>query len=122
MAAVSASTILLLTEPMLRLPENIWAIAGLDATLIVEATGTATVAMTITGTGIGTGIVTTVIVLLAATTGTVVIGTRMGAGVAEGAPVAIPLIVGEEVTPAALVGPAQFVPVNVTVINSKSWW
>jgi len=119
MAAVSASIILLLTEPMLRLPENIWAIADPDATLIVEATGTATVAMTI---GTGTETVTTVIALLAATTGTVVIGTRMGVGVAEGAPVAIPLNVGEEVTLAALVGSAQLVPVNVTVINSKFWW
>jgi len=57
--------------------------------------------MIITGTGIETGTVT-VIVLLAATTGAVVMETRIG--VTEGAPVAIRLTVEEKVTLAALLG------------------
>jgi len=102
MAAVSASTILLLTGLMLQLPGSTWVTADPGATLIVEATGVATAtAMIITGTGIETGTVT-VIVLLAATTGAVVMETRIG--VTEGAPVAIRLTVEEKVTLAALLG------------------
>ena len=98
MAAVSASTTLLLTDPTLPLPESTWGIAGPDATLIAEVTGianvTATAAM-ITGTGIGIGTVTA-IVLHVVTTGTVVTENRIGTGVIAGAPVAIRRIAGRE--------------------------
>lgn len=116
MAAVSASTSLLLTDPMLRPPESTWAIVALGATLIVEVTGivNATV-MTITGTENVTAIAPR-----AATTGTVVIGTRIGTGVTEGAPMAVLLIAREEVILAALVGCPQGVLVNM--INPKYWW
>lgn len=122
MAAVSASITLLLTDLMLRLPESIWAIAAPDATLIAEATRVVdATAMTITGTGIETENVT-VIALRAAKTETVVIGTRIGTGVTEGARAVNrlnALNARKGVTLAALVGRAQ--PVNVTVINPKSW-
>ena len=96
MAAVSASTTLLLTDPTLPLPESTWGIAGPDATLIAEVTGianvTATAAM-ITGIGIGT---VTAIVLHVVTTGTVVTENRIGTGVIAGAPVATRRIAGRE--------------------------
>ena len=120
MAAVSASTTLLLTDPMLQLLESTWAIVDPDVTLIVaEASGIAT-AM-ITGTGIGTETVT-VIALRVATTGTVVIETRIETGATEGALAVIRLPAGGEAPLPALVGPARDVPVNVVIaINPKSW-
>ena len=119
MAAVSASTILLLTGPMLRPPENTWVIVGPDVTRIVEATGIANAIVMTTGTEIGTGNVT-VTVLRVDTTGTVVTETRIGTGVTEGAPVANRLIVGGgKATPAVRLGGAQDVLVNVNVIANK---
>lgn len=121
MAAVSASTTLLLTDLTLRPPESTWDTAAPDGILIVEATRTVNViatAMT-TGTGIGRETVT-VIALRVATTGIVVTGTRRGTGVIEGAPVATPPIAGrEEATLAAQLGvaPAVLANMTVTVIN-----
>jgi len=119
MAAVSASTSLLLTDPTLRLPESTWVIAAPDAIPIVETTGIVNVtatAMTTVGTGIEETV--TVIVPRVATTGTVVIETRIGIGVIGGAPVVPRLIAGgEEATLVARLGGAP--DVIVTVINPK---
>ena len=106
---------------MPRLPESTWAIVAPDAILTVGATGIVNVATTIiTGTGIGTENAT-VIGLPAATTETVVKENRIGTGVTEGAPVAIPLTVGIKGTLTALPGRAQHVLGNVAVIDPKSW-
>jgi len=118
MAAVFASTSLLLTDLTPRLPESIWDIADPGAIPTVEVTGivnaTAT-AMNSQGTEIET---VTVIVPRVATTGTVVTGTRIGIGVIGGAPVAIHLSAGgEEATLVARPGGAP--DVIVTVINPK---
>lgn len=118
MAAVFASTIPLLIDPMLLLPESIWVTVGPDVTLTAGTIGIVTV-MTIRETGIGTE-TATVIALRVATTGTVVTRNQIGTGVTEGAPVAIRLIAGgEEATLVARVGGAQDVLVNVNVTAIK---
>ena len=115
MAAVSASTSLLLTDLMLQLQESIWDIAVPDAIPTVEATGIVNATAMIIGTEIET---VTVIVLHVATTGTVVTETRIGIGVIGGAPVVTHLIAGgEEATLVARLGGAP--DVIVTVINPK---
>jgi hypothetical protein len=114
MAAVFASTIPLLIDPMLLLLESIWVTVVPDVTLTAGTIGIVTV-MTIRETGIGTE-TATVIALRVATTGTVVTRTQIGTGVTEGAPVAIRLIAGgEEATLVARVGGAQDVLVSVNV-------
>jgi len=122
MAVVSASTIPLLTDPMLRPPESTWGTVGLDVILTAEATGTVeTATATTTGTGIGIEIVTAIVPRVA-TIGTVVTGTRIGTGVIAGAPVATRLIVGgREATLAARreAAPDVLVNANVTVIDLK---
>ena len=123
MAAVSASTTLLLTDPTLQPPGSTWGIAGPDATPIVEVTGIANATATAmtTGTGIGRETVT-VTVLRVAMTGTVVTETRIGTGVIEGAPVATRPIAGrEEATLAARREVAPFALANmiVTVISPE---
>ena len=118
MAVASASTTLLLTDPMLLLPENTWDTAVPDAIPTVGATGIVS-ATGMTTPGIGIGIVI-VIVLRVATTETVVTGTWIGTGVIEGAPVAtLPNAGREEVILAARLGEAPDVLANVsaTVIN-----
>lgn len=120
MAVVSASTTLLLTDLMLRLPESTWDIAEPDAILTVGATGIVSATATTT-TGIGIESVTAT-VLHAATTETVVTGTRIGTGVIGGAPVAtLPIARREEALLAARLGEAPDVLANtiVTVIDPK---
>lgn len=119
MAVASASTTLLLTEPTLRPPENIWDIAVPDAILTAEVIGIVNVIVMIT-TGKEIGGTVSAIALPVASTETVVTGTRIGTG--EGAPVAtLPIGRGEEASLAVQVmqAPDVLANVSVTAINPK---